>query len=147
MTRSRTASLALLSLGAAGSLAILTGCAFGDTINIETESRFDSTGELSANWDRSAPWLPGDATDILIREVRTADSAVLLAASATELDPALCVETDRLSAPMFTVDGAPDPYTDRAFACGAWTVIPTDDGWYGWTPSHPDEQAASDSIG
>jgi len=25
------------------------------------------------------------------------------------------------------------------FACGSWAMIPTDDGWYGWTPSAPGE--------
>lgn len=144
MTLSRILPLALLSLG---TLAVLSGCAIGDTLNIETESEFPTTAEVSADWDKSAPWLPEDATDILIREVQKADSAVLLATTSSELDPALCVETERRSAPMFTVDGAPDAYTDRAFACGDWTVIPSDDGWYGWTPSHPDEQAASDRIG
>lgn len=144
MTVSRLAPAALLALA---SLAALSGCAIGDTLYIETESEFASSAELAADWSKSASWLPDDATDIRIREAQKADSAVLLATTSSELDPALCVETERRSAPMFTVDGAPDAYTDRAFACGDWTVIPSDDGWYGWAPSHPDEQAASERIG
>jgi hypothetical protein len=144
MTLSRLAPAVLLALA---STALLGGCAIGDTLYIETESEFASTAELAADWQKTASWLPDDAIDIRIREAQKADSAVLLATTSSSLDPAMCVETERLSAPMFELDDAPSPYTDRAFACGAWTVIPTDDGWYGWTPSHPDEQAEAERIG
>ncbi len=143
MTFSRIVPLSLVALAAA---AALTGCSLVDTLNNEKVSEFSSAAELSRDWEKSAPWVPSDATGILIRETPDAAPAVLLATSSADLDPALCVETERQSGPVFSVDGAPSPYTDRAFACGDWTVIPTGDGWYGWTPNHPDEQAQAERI-
>ncbi|MBX9472046.1 hypothetical protein [Microcella sp.] len=143
MTISRFVPLTLVALVSA---AALTGCSIGDALNNERVSEFSTTTELSQNWERTAPWLPNDATGIRIRETPDAAPAVLLATSSADLDPSVCVETERLSGPVFSVDGAPNPYTDSAYACGDWTVIPSADGWYGWTPNHPDEQAEAERI-
>lgn len=143
MTISRPLPLTLVTLV---STAALTGCSLGDTLNNERVSEFSSTTALADDWEKSAPWLPSDATGIRIRETPDAAPAVLLATSSTDLDPGTCVETERLSSPVFSVDDSPSPYTDLAFSCGDWTVIPTDDGWFGWTPNHPDERAASADI-
>ena len=140
MTFTRIAALALLT---AVSATALTGCSIGDTLNNERVTEFSTSAELVDTWSKSAPWLPTDATDIITRETPDAEPAVLLATSATALDPDLCVEIERQSGPVFSVDGAPKAYVDTVFACGDWAVIPTDDGWYGWTPNHPDEKAAS----
>lgn len=140
----------LLLLAALSALAVtaLTGCTpILDTLQNEATRSYPSSAELVDQWSKAAAWLPDDATQISIRETPDADPAVLLASSATALDPGLCVEVERQSAPVFSVDGAPEPFVDRVFACGDWAVIPTDVGWYGWTPNHPDEKAASDAIG
>ncbi len=144
MTTSRLLTLSALMLASA---AALSGCSIIDTLSNEKASEYDSSAALVAEWEKSAPWLPSDATDIRIRETPDAAPAVLLATSSGDLDPATCVETERLSAPAFSVEGSPSPFVDRAFACGDWTVIPTDDGWFGWTPNHPDEQEESDKLG
>ncbi|WP_179872894.1 hypothetical protein [Microcella indica] len=143
MTTSRIIILSALALASATAL---TGCAIADSLQNEKASEFSSTADLVADWEKSAPWLPEDATGIRIRETPDAAPATLLATSSTALDPAVCIETERLSGPTFALDGAPSPYTDSAFACGEWTVIPTDDGWYGWTPNHPDERAAAENL-
>lgn len=139
-----------LVLAALSALAVtaLTGCApILDTLRNEAASTYPTSAELVEGWGKAAAWLPDDSTQISIRETPDADPAVLLATSSAALDPALCTETVRRSAPIFTVEGAPDAYVESVFACGDWAVIPTDDGWYGWTPSHPEEKAASAGIG
>lgn len=131
-------------LVAAVSVVALTGCAgIEDAMQNESSVRFDTTAEVTAQWDRTAPWLPEDATDIRIHQSVQGDPAVLLSTSSADLDPALCVETERKSAATFSEPWSPDSYVDTVFACGDWAVIPTGSGWYGWTPNHPDEKAAS----
>lgn len=122
----------------------LTGCTAVSTI-----LQKEKTGEYADvtaldDWDGNAPWVPSDATDIRTHESTDGKAAVLLLDSATDLDPTLCAEIDRESAPAFSIEGSPDVYkTDRVFACGDWTVAPADDGWYGWTPNDPDEKKQS----
>jgi len=122
----------------------LSGCALADFAKNERESAFATTTVLAETWGKSAPWLPEDATDITTVEATNAANAVLLAASESELDPGLCSEVDRLSGPVYDRDWTPNGYAaDRVWACGDWTVIAADGGWYGWTPGHPDEKAQS----
>ena len=141
--RTRTATTA--TLAALLLLVPLAGCsAVSDVMHREAAHEFATRAELVDGWGKTAPWLPADATAILTRESTAGDPAVLSAAGAADLDPAQCVEVDRRSAPVFSLEGAPDVYkTDRVYACGDWAVIVTDDGWYGWTPNHPDEKAPS----
>lgn len=140
-TLRRTITAIALTLTAA---AALTSCTA-----IENLAHKEKTGEYAdvtalADWDGDAPWVPSDATDIRTHESTDGKVAVVLLDSASELDTELCAEIDRQSAPAFSIDGAPDVYkTERVFACGDWTVASADDGWYGWTPNHPDEKAAS----
>jgi hypothetical protein len=138
--RRTVAALALTLIAAAA----LTGCtAVSNVLQKEKTGEFADVAALE-DWDGSAPWVPSDATDIRTHESTDGKVAVLLLDSSTDLDAALCAEIDRESAPAFSIEGAPDVFTtDRAFACGDWTVVPADDGWYGWTPSDPDEKAAS----
>lgn len=141
MKKMVTGSLALI---AAVSVVALTGCAsIKDALQSESSVEFDTTADVAAQWDKTATWLPEDATDIRIRQSVKGDPAVLLSTSATELDPSLCAETERKSAATFSEEWSPDSYVDTVFACGDWAVIPTETGWYGWTPNHPDEKAAS----
>ncbi|RWZ52433.1 hypothetical protein ELQ90_00240 [Labedella phragmitis] len=122
----------------------LTGCSAVSTI-----LQKEKTGEYAdvtalEDWDGNAPWVPSDATDIRTHESTDGKVAVLLLDSAADLDAALCTEVDRESAPAFSIEGAPNVFkTDRVFACGDWTVAPTKDGWYGWTPNDPDEKKQS----
>jgi hypothetical protein len=145
MKKTRTVLLAIL---ATISIAALTGCAsIQGALQKESAAEFDTAADIADEWDKSAPWLPEDATDIRIHQASEGDPAVLLSTSDAELDPSLCVEVERQSAATFTVDGAPDSYAaDNVFACGDWAVIPADNGWYGWTPNHPDEKAASREL-
>lgn len=132
-----------MALIAAVSVVALTGCAgIKDALQNESSVDFGTTAELTAQWGKSAPWLPEDATGIRIHQSVKGDPAILLSTSASELDPSLCVETVRKSAATFSEEWSPDSYVDTVFACGDWAVIPTDTGWYGWTPNHPDEKAA-----
>jgi len=121
----------------------LSGCAVLDVVRHETGGTFDTTMDLTNHWDKSAPWVPADAVDIETRESTQGDPAILRAITTSELDPTLCVEVERQSGPSFEQDWSVDPYVDTVWACGDWAVIPTEDGWYGWTPNHPDEKAQS----
>ena len=123
----------------------LSGCSVIDEVahKMRTE-HFDTAAELGDDWEGDASWLPSDATDIRIRESTINDTAVLLATSDADLDPAVCTPVSRQSAPAYSMEDTPDVYAaDRVYACGVWTVMASGDGWYGWNPSHPDEQAQS----
>lgn len=103
--------------------------------------------ELVKDWDKSAPWLPDDATDIQIKEVKQYgpefDPAILRAVSHSALNPALCAQTSRLTSPTFTASWSPDADVPRVYVCGDWDVTPTSDGWFGWTKNSPQERAAA----
>jgi hypothetical protein len=126
----------------------LTGCAqLYDTLHNERQTTYEDAAALAADWTGSAAWVPGDATDITVRESSDGTVASLALSSASPLDPADCAETDRLSMPSLGGDWAPDDddivKATTVYACGDWAVLATDDGWYGWTPSAPGEQEAA----
>jgi hypothetical protein len=135
--RRTVATLALTLIAATA----LTGCsAVSNILQKEKTGEYTDVAALE-DWDGTAPWIPADATDIRTHESTDGKVSVVLLDSSTELDPALCAEIDRQSAPAFAIEGAPNVFkTDRVFACGDWTVAPAKDGWYGWTPGHPDEK-------
>jgi hypothetical protein len=144
MTTIRTASALIgMSLG----MIALSGCSvMSDTVSNQRALQYESVTDLEIGWDKDAPWLPPDATDIRIRESTSGDPAVLRAVTGTELDPKRCVITTRQSDPTFTDTWTPDPYVDDIWACDDWAVIATDDGWFGWTPLDPDEKAAAEKL-
>lgn len=144
MTRSRS----VLALAAASAVVLLTGCSqLIEDWTGEESLRSDSVAELEEGWDRPVPWLPADATSIRLHHSLEGDEAVLGATTGTPLDPTLCAETVRQSGPAYTRDWSPWAFLDRVWACGDWTVIATDNGWYGWTPSGEDEKAATPPAG
>lgn len=122
----------------------LSGCAeLTDQLRNESSKTFESADELHGNWGKEAPWVPADAADITIRENVNAPAAILGFSSATPLDDS-CVETKRQSGPAFAQDWVPDWTTqDSVFVCDEWAVMPTDDGYFAWTPIDPDEQEAT----
>lgn len=141
----------ILALAAIPLLA-LTGCsAIMDVVNSESESHFDDgaalfdSGVLAAS---EAPWLPTDASDITVRESTKTDAtatAVIGFSSTSALVG--CDLTDRLSLPAYNVEWGPkdtDIVAEQTVqSCGDWVFIPTDDGWFGWTPSAPGERRAA----
>jgi hypothetical protein len=141
MTNSRRTLIAAGTLLTAVSL---TGCSVADTLQNESSYEFGTVSVMEKNWNAEAPWVPADATDIQVHSSLDGEIAILGATTTAALDPASCAEVERSSAPVYGEDWAPDAYSvDVAWACGAWTVIATDDGWFGWTPNDPDELAAS----
>jgi hypothetical protein len=144
MTTSHTRG-ASVALATAVAASLLTGCSsIQQTLQHESTGAYADAAALTEGWDKTAPWLPDDATDISVHESTQGEPASLLARSDSDLDTSQCTQVDRQSAPTFAIDGAPDIFTiDRVFACGDWAVVTTDDGWYGWTPNDPDEKAAS----
>ena len=145
MRHRRTAAVALATVIPAA--VVLSGCATIDEfVHNERSWEFAGASELATGWGGHADWVPDDAGDIRIRESTSGDVAALVLVSDSALDPALCAQVERLSGPAFEVEGTPDPFrVADAFACADWTVIATDDGWFGWTPNHPDEAAQSPS--
>lgn len=137
----RTALAASALIAAAGFS--LTGCAvYEELVHHQSTHTFDDLAAFRAEADVDAPWIPADATDITVRTStsESSDDAVILLTG----DFALagdCADVERRSAPVWTLDGAPDPYAAKTvFACGDWSVIPADDGWFGWTPNSDAER-------
>ncbi len=122
----------------------LTGCTtMADVINRESTQTFSDKAALDQSSSVDAAWVPADATAITVRTPSdaTSDVAVVLVASQAKL-PAPCQPTERRSAPLLSIDGAPDVYDPKAqaaFVCGDWTVMPAADGWFGWTPNVEDQ--------
>lgn len=140
----RSTALALVGIALAG--VALTGCSAIEEAFSRQESRTYDTLADAREDGVDAAWIPADATGI--RLTRTTDAgaanATVLLESARELDPAVCAEVSRQSAPTYSIEGAPDVYkAETVYACGAWSVLAADGGWYGWTPNHPNEQTQS----
>lgn len=75
--------------------------------------------------------------------IEKAPDAVILLTSSSSLSDE-CTEVERSSAPSWVLDDAPDAYKAKTvLACGDWSVIPTDDGWFGWTPNSDEERTAA----
>ncbi|GAA3214343.1 hypothetical protein [Microbacterium terregens] len=149
MHKRRTSRVIFLAAGLVAATLALQGCAVVDELVYKQRSSAFPTAEAAREaWDLDAAWVPADAKDVRVVEstVAGASDAVLLVSSDTALDPALCAEVIRQSGAGYTIDGAPDAYrADTVFACGPWSVIPSDEGWFGWTPNHPNELAQSPS--
>ena len=145
-TRTALAAPALIVAG----LLALTGCsAYDSLVHKQSTSTFEDAGAFADGAEVDADWLPTDATEITVRTSTledAADAVVMLTSSSPVSGD--CTETERSSAPAWVLDEAPDPYTAKTvFVCGDWSMIATDDGWYGWTPNSDDERAAAAAAG
>ncbi|WP_158297149.1 hypothetical protein [Zhihengliuella sp. ISTPL4] len=145
MTPRRLLPAAALLLG--GTL-LLGGCAAVEgLVHKQSTQTFEDADAFRADASVDADWVPHDATALTLRTstIEDADDAALLLTSTMTL-PEDCVETVRTSAPTWTLDDAPSAYEAKTvFVCGDWSVIPSDDGWFGWTPNSDEEKAASRS--
>jgi hypothetical protein len=145
MKNNRTVPVSLAL--AVPALLLLTGCAvFDESISRQTSSEYPDASTLRSEWDGDAPWVPSDSTLLQLTQSTDAADATILLSSDLDLNPDLCAEVPRQSAPTVSVDDAPDVYAmETVFACGSWTVGATPSGWLGWTPGHPDESKQSPS--
>lgn len=138
----RTALAASVLIAAAGFS--LTGCTvYEELVHQQSTHTFDDLAAFRAEAEVDAPWLPADATDITVRTSTSekSDDVVILLTGESPL-AGDCADVERRSAPVWTLDDAPDPYaTKTVFACGDWSVIPAEDGWFGWTPNSDAERA------
>lgn len=144
-TRPHVRALALGAILIPAAL-LATGCSslVDRVLYNENHFSFDDAAALEKGLEQDVPWVPADATHITGTVSTDATNGAVLLRSDADLDPEICAETARRSAPVYALDGAPDVFEmDTVYACGAWSVVATDDGWLGWTPSHPDEAAAS----
>lgn len=134
----------LLITGAAALLTVvgLSGCtAVDDLFHGRTATDAETRAEIAGG---APSWVPEDASDIRTVSGDKGDATSILLVSADDLDPDLCTETARTSAPTMEVEGAPDVYDAElatVFSCGDWTVAASPDGWYGWTPATEDAAA------
>jgi hypothetical protein len=121
----------------------LSGCAaIDDLVNRQATQTYDNTDHFGADASVDAGWIPADATKITLRTPaeNAGDVAVILLVSDAEL-PESCLEAERRSAPMLSIDGAPDVYQPKnstIHVCDDWTVMKAADGWFGWTPNNGD---------
>jgi hypothetical protein len=111
---------------------------------------YPTRADLARDWDKSAPWLPNNATDIHVKEVKRYgpkwDPAIVRAVSHSPLNPALCAQTKRLSSPVLTAPWSPNTNVAKVWVCREWDVIPTTNGWFAWTINSPQEQAAAAAL-
>lgn len=139
--RTALAAPALIAVG----LLSLTGCsAYDSLVHKQATSTFDDTTAFDDGAEVDAEWIPADATEITVRTSTMEDAAdaVILLTSGSDLSD--CTEVERYSAPSWVLDGAPDPYEAKTvFACGDWSVMASDDGWFGWTPNSEEERSAA----
>ncbi|GMA28909.1 hypothetical protein [Arenivirga flava] len=146
--RSSSITRIALAVGAVALLgASLTGCTIVDEVlHGERPASYDSASEVPD--ELGLDWAPSDATDIdVIESTRADDTATVLLTSPSEL-PDDCVLVPRTSGPTMTLsdDERELPETYKATEvqlCGDWAVLPTADGWYGWTPV---TEKASDAV-
>ena len=136
----RVTSVALLAL-AVGSL---SGCAIVDeAFHKQQSSSFGSAQDAPADSvAHNRGYRPMRATSASSkRQSRRPETSSILFTSGSALDPSICRDVPRLSAPSYAIEGAPDVLAaDTVFACGDWSVVPSETGWLGWTPNHPDER-------
>jgi hypothetical protein len=140
MTKTRLALTAgLLSLG----LITLSGCSAVDAMLYKySTTTYDDVAAMQED-GVDATWIPKDATEIVVRTSVDPDAsdAVTTFQTSSALPDADCVEVERRSAPVWSLDGMPDVYSlAKVFACGDWSVVPTEDGWAAWTPNSSDER-------
>jgi hypothetical protein len=142
MTTSTIARALLVPAAAMLTVSALSGCSviqdtMSSSVTTTADSREDLSGDLPA-------WMPADASNITRVKGSKGDAVSILLSSAKDLDTDACVETTRLSAPTMQVNNAPNVYKeDTVFSCGDWAVVPTSDGWYGWTPASESTTAPS----
>jgi hypothetical protein len=121
----------------------LSGCAaIDDLVNRQATHTYDDKDHFGADASVDAGWIPADATEITLRTPaeNAGDVAVILLVSDAEL-PESCLEAERKSAPMLSIDGAPDVYepkNSKIHVCDDWTVMEAANGWFGWTPNNGD---------
>jgi hypothetical protein len=121
-------SVVILAAGA------LSGCsvvqdAMSNSVTTTANSRDELSGDVPA-------WIPADATGITQVRGSKGDAVSILLTSTKDLETGACVATPRLSAPTVQVENAPDVYSEKeVFSCGDWAVVPSPNGWYGWTPA------------
>ena len=121
----------------------LSGCAaIDDAVNRQATHTYDSKDRFDAGASVDAGWIPADAAEITLRTPAedAGDVAVILLVSDSEL-PESCSEAERQSAPMLSIDGAPDVYepeNSKIHVCDDWTVMKAANGWFGWTPNNGD---------
>ena len=92
----------------------LSGCAaIDDAVNRQATHTYDSKDRFDAGAPVDAGWIPADAAEITLRTPAedAGDVAVILLVSDSEL-PESCSEAERQSAPMLSIDGAPDVYKE-----------------------------------
>jgi len=110
------------ALAVAGVAALaLSGCAVIDELaHHQRSSSYEDLAAAPESSPARAEWIPDDARSIRITESTRPDAAaVVLVTSSSSLDPGVCTEASRQSAPSYAIDGAPDVYTfDTVFACG-----------------------------
>ncbi len=140
--RTALAAPALLLAG----LLSLSGCsAYDSLVHKQATSTFEDVAAFEDAAPVDADWLPNDATDITARTSTLEDAAeaVILVGSGSALADG-CTEVERYSAPAWVLDTAPDPYAaTTVFACGDWSVMAADEGWFGWTPNSEQERSAA----
>lgn len=121
----------------------LSGCAaIDDLVNRQATHTYDNKDHFGADASVDAGWIPADATEITLRTPaeNAGDVAVILLVSNSEL-PESCLDSERQSAPMLSIDGAPEVYepkNSKIEVCDDWTVMKAANGWFGWTPNDGD---------
>lgn len=119
----------------------LVGCAaITQAFHHEVDRTFTDVHDMG-NWVGDADWVPADATNVRVHSTVNGMTAVVRVTSHSALTG--CTATARASLWSFAPSWVPSTAPDTVFACGAWSVIPVDGGYFGWTASATDADPAA----
>ena len=127
----------------------LTGCGNPvDALQKRVSGTADTRADLLDAWSTTPAsdpdWVPADAVDArYVAGTAGADGATPGTVRVTSPSglPASCTTVERRSLDSFGEEWAVpvEDLPERVQRCGNWIVVPTDDGWFGWTPLSPAE--------
>lgn len=138
---SRYATVAAVGALTLGALT-LSGCSvLQDQVHHQVTRHADTRADLGS----PPAWMPEDATDISSSTGTAAkgdDAAptTVVFTSKQGVDSASCTTVPRKSAPVMTIEGAPDVYAAKTVVrCGDWSLVGDGRQWVAWTPNTGDD--------
>lgn len=117
----RLISVVSLSAACAVSATALVGCSAADRLLYKhATDRYGDRTDFTEHSVIDAEWVPADATEITVRRSIVSGDAVVLLRSSSDLHMQ-CIEVERMTAPLWFLDGAPAVYDLEILSSSAMT--------------------------
>ena len=124
----------LTALALVGTLTVmLSGCSLEAMVSNSHEDHFADYDTAAEKWIGSEipGWIPTDATGI--RRLATRDERISVIRIESASSPrGDCTEQPRIGVPVLTAAWTAAERPDVVTVCGAYEIMPTEDGWLGW---------------